>query len=111
MLSELFGGETTYKCLVYLAAMGEGYPLEISRALSISNTQVIRTLNKLEQGDIVVGRDMGRTRLYSLNPNFFVANELKALLNRIIASKPVETESVGPKRRRARKMGRISRAT
>jgi DNA-binding transcriptional ArsR family regulator len=104
MLSELFGGSTTEKCLIYLAAQGEGYPLEISRAFGISNTQVSRTLNKLEQADILIGREAGRTRIYSLNERFFVAKELKALLDRALLNMPLEDqERFFMRRRRPRK--------
>jgi len=107
MLNELFGGETTVKCLVYLVAMDEGYPLEISKAFGISNTQVNRTLNKLEQGEIVIGREVGRTRVYSLNERFFVAKELKALLNRVVANMPLEDqEKYFMRRKRPRKKGK-----
>lgn len=44
MLSELFGSQTTEKCLLYLAALGEGYALEIAQALGIGKSQVFRTL-------------------------------------------------------------------
>lgn len=107
MINELFGGETTAKCLVYLAAMDEGYPLEIAKAYGISNTQVIRTLNKLEQADVLIGREVGRSRVYSLNPRFFVANELKALLNRVVMSMPIEDqEKLFYRRKRPRKKGK-----
>jgi DNA-binding MarR family transcriptional regulator len=101
MLNELFGGETTVKCLMYLTAMGEGYPLEISKAFKISNTQVTRTLNKLEQADILIGREAGRTRIYSLNERAFFAKELKALLNRILANMPIEDQEKYFMRRKA----------
>lgn len=109
MLNELFGGETTEKCLVYLAAMEEGYPLEISKAFGISNTQVIRTLSKLEQADIIIGREVGRTRIYSLNPRFFVAKELKALLDRVVMSIPLaDQEKYFMRRKAPRKKGKLA---
>lgn len=52
MLGELFGSQTTEKVLLYLIAQDKAYSLEIAKAFGISNTQVLRTLNKLEQADI-----------------------------------------------------------
>jgi len=92
MLEELFGSRTTVKCLIYLEAMGEGYPLEISKAYKISNTQVIRTLSKLEQADILMGQEVGRTRIYSFNKRWFLAKELKALLVKVISNMPLEDQ-------------------
>jgi hypothetical protein len=104
MLSELFGSKTTVFCLLHLAAMGEAYPLEISTMYKISNTQVTRTLNKLEQADILIGREMGRTRVYSINSSWFLFKELKALLNKVILNMPIEDqEKYFMKRKRPRK--------
>ena len=107
MINELFGGETTEKCLIYLAAMEEGYPLEISKAFGISNTQVIRTLTKLEQASIIIGKEVGRARIYSLNSRFFVAKELKALLDRVIVNMPLaDQEKYFMRRKAPRKKGK-----
>ena len=104
MLAELFGSQTTEKSLTYIAAQGEGYPLEISKTFKISNTQVIRTLNKLEQADILIGQETGRTRVYSLNKSWYLAKELKALLDKVILSMPIaEQEKYFMKRKHPRK--------
>ena len=92
MLNELFGSETTTKSLIYLAAMGEGYSLEISSTFKISNTQVIRTLTKLEEADILVGQVKGRTRVYSFNTQWLLYKELKALLDKVIRNMPIEDQ-------------------
>ena len=104
MLAELFGSKTTAKCLIYLTAMEAGYPLEISKVFKISNTQVTRTLNKLEQADILIGQEMGRTRVYSFNPSWFLTKELKVLLDKVISNMPLEEqEKYFMKRKRPRK--------
>ncbi len=104
MLEALFGSITTVKSLVYLSAMGEGYPLEIAKTFKISNTQVHRTLDKLEQADILTAAEQGRARIYSLNPRWFLAKELKALLDKVILNMPIEDqEKYFMKRKRPRK--------
>ena len=75
--------------------------MEISKTFKISNTQVIRTLNKLEQADVLLGKEVGRTRVYSLNPRFFVAKELKALLDRVVGNMPLEDQEKYFMRRKA----------
>lgn len=108
MIEELFGSKTTEKCLIYLAAQNEGYSLEISRTFDISNTQVIRTLNKLEQADILIGQEVGRTRVYSLNKKWFLAKELKALLDKVILNMSLdEQEKFFMKRKRPRKKNKL----
>jgi predicted transcriptional regulator len=104
MLNELFGSETTTKSLLYLAAMSEGYPLEISKTFKISNTQVIRTLTKLEQADILFSQATGRTRIYSFNTGWLLYKELKSMLDKVIRNMPLEDqEKYFMKRKRPRK--------
>lgn len=93
MLAILFGSKTTERCLLYLVAQEQGYALEISQAFGISGTQVRRTLEKLEGADIIVGIDRGRTRLYSLNPRWFLFSELKALLKKALMQMPLDQQA------------------
>lgn len=90
MLAELFGSQTTEKCLLFITAMGESYALEISKTFKISNTQVVRTLTKLEQADILVGQDRGRTRIYQLNKAWYLEKELTALLQKALNNIPLD---------------------
>ncbi|WP_374000585.1 winged helix-turn-helix domain-containing protein [Bdellovibrio bacteriovorus] len=107
MLTELFGSKTTEKCLLYLTAQGEGYSLEIAKTFKISNTQVLRTLNKLEQADILTGKDQGRTRIYSMNKSWHLNKELQSLLNKALANIPLDQqEKYFMKRQRPRKKGK-----
>lgn len=94
MLEDLFGSQTAAKCLVYLAAQREGYPLEIAKAFGISNTQVLRTLNRLEQADILVGKNSGRTRLYSLNSSWYLSQELSRLLAKALTQIPLDQQEM-----------------
>lgn len=92
MLAELFGSQTTEKCLLFIGAMGSSYVLEIANAFKISKTQVARTLLKLEQADIVVGQDKGRTRIYTLNKSWFLAKELNTLLQKALSNIPIDQQ-------------------
>ena len=104
MLAELFGSQTTEKCLLFIAAMGESYALEIANTFEISKTQVTRTLVKLEQADILVGQEKGRTRVYVLNKSWYLAKELNALLQKALSNIPLdEQEKYFMKRMRPRK--------
>lgn len=104
MLSSLFGSQTTEKCLLLIAAIGESYTLEIANTFKISKTQVTRTLLKLEQADILVAQEKGRTRIYSLNKSWFLAKELNALLQKALYYIPIdEQKKYFMKRMRPRK--------
>ncbi len=107
MLSELFGSQTTEKSLILIAALGESYALEIANTFEISKTQVARTLNKLEQSDILLGQEKGRTRIYSLNKSWVLAKELNNLLQKALSSLPLdEQEKYFMKRMKPRKKGK-----
>lgn len=104
MLAELFGSKTTEMCLLYLIAQKEGYSSEISKAFRISNTQVNRTLDKLEGTDILIGFNRGRTRVYRLNNRWFLSRELNMLLQKALNQMPRDwQESVFSKRVKPRK--------
>lgn len=104
MLNDLFGSQTTEKCLLLIAAIGESYGLEIANTFKISKTQVTRTLVKLEQADILLGQEKGRTRVYSLNKSWLLAKELNALLQKALSNVPIdEQEKYFMKRMRPRK--------
>ncbi|MES2800952.1 MAG: winged helix-turn-helix domain-containing protein [Bdellovibrionota bacterium] len=104
MLEELFGSKTTEKGLLYIAAMGETYALQLANTFKISKTQVTRTLNKLEQADILIGQEKGRTRVYSFNKSWFLYKELNALLQKALSNMPLDQqEKIFMKRMRPRK--------
>lgn len=94
MIEELFGSNTAEKTLLYLSAVGEGYPAEISRTFKISATQVKRTLERLENADIIVGINVGRTRNYRLNEKWFLATQLKELLDKALLFIPIDEQEL-----------------
>jgi predicted transcriptional regulator len=104
MLKELFGSQTTEKVLLYLVAQSQGYSSEIAAAFAISNTQVLRTLNKLEEADIIVGQSKGRTRIFLLNRKWYLAKELEGLLKKALLQIPLDQQQqYFGKRQKARK--------
>ena len=108
MLAELFGSQTSEKILLYLAAMGEGYASEISGTFKISNTQTQRTLEKLENADILVAVNIGRTRVYSLNDRWVLAEKLKAVLDEALLNIPIdEQKQYFSKRKKPRKKNKV----
>ena len=108
MLAELFGSQTTEKCLLFIAAMSESYALEIAKTFNISKTQVTRSLVKLEQADILIGQEKGRTRIYSLNKSWYLSKELNALLQKALSNIPLDQqEKYFMKRLRPRKKNKV----
>jgi hypothetical protein len=66
-----------------------------------------RQLDKLEAGGVLVSREVGRTRPYSLNPRYPFLKELRNLLGKALSFYPAgEQEELLINRRRPRARGK-----
>jgi len=83
MLSILFGSELRQKILLYLEECGEAYSSELAKNFAASLFAVQSQLKKLEEAGILVSRNAGKTRMYTINPRYFLKTELIALLKKI----------------------------
>ncbi|WP_373004169.1 winged helix-turn-helix domain-containing protein [Sulfurimonas sp.] len=106
MLEVLFGGKTKESVLQYLLAKDEGYIRGIASFYETSSTVVKQQIDKLEQGGVIVGKDIGNIRMYRLNPRYPFLKELISLLERAreayepdLLKKLLENERVRPRRK------------
>lgn len=107
MLSVLFGSELREKILLYIEECGEAYSLELSKNFEASLFAVQNQLKKLEEAGILVSRNAGKTRLYSINPRYFLKAELIALLKKDLEAMPEkEIQEHFRPRRRPRRSGK-----
>lgn len=106
MLKDLFGSSTAEKVLLYIAYTGEGHIRAIAKNFSLSPGQVDRTIKRLEAGGILVAKEVGRTRLFQLNPSLAVKNEIIALADKAISVMGVEERELYVQRRRPRRTGK-----
>jgi hypothetical protein len=103
MMSSPFGSATRTQTLVALALMESSYPRELARLLETAVNNVQSALRSLERDGIVVGRAVGRTRVFQLNPRYFAAGALRALLDKLAGADPDLRERVAALRRRPRR--------
>ena len=103
MMSSPFGSLTRTQTLVALALMESSYPRELARLLETAVNNVQSALRSLERDGIVVARAVGRTRVFQLNPRYFAASALGALLDKLAAADPDLRERVSALRRRPRR--------
>jgi hypothetical protein len=94
--------------LVSLRLLDETYPSELAQLLGIGTYSVQRVLEALEGEGVVVSRLMGRTRIVKLNPRYFAADELGALLWSIGKRDADLQRLLAAKRRRPRRAGKPS---
>jgi hypothetical protein len=103
-MDALFGSASRTTVLVAIGRLGTTYPLELSRVLERLPTEVNRALASLEQTGAVSTRLVGRTRIVELNPRFWAAAELYALLLKLSELPEYERlwKSAGRRRPRAK---------
>src|SRR5437016_1217913 len=82
--SSPFGSLTRTRVLLVLQLLVESYPRELARILDLNLSSVQKGLRSLERDGLVVGRSLGRTRVYQLSPRTFARRELERYLQRLL---------------------------
>lgn len=107
MVESLLGSINRERVLIYLHARNEGYAREISDYYQTSLSQIQKQLERLEVGNVLYSKIVGKTRVYALNPRFPFLGELQALLDKVITFYPVEeAEKLTHHRTRPRRQGK-----
>jgi hypothetical protein len=75
---------------LFLSLRGEGYPREISSYFGSDISPIQNQLEKLENGNILSSKIVGRTRVYTFNPRYPFLKELMALLRKATEFLPEE---------------------
>jgi hypothetical protein len=106
-LKTLLGSENCEQILIYILARGSGYPTEIARFYASSIHPVQEQMEKLEAGNVLSSKTVGRTRVYMFNPRYPFLKELKALLQKALSFYPEQLQKeLTMDRRRPRRMGK-----
>jgi hypothetical protein len=87
-LEGLFGNATAEKVLLYIGVNESAYAKQMADALETPLSVVQKQLRRLELSGVLVSRLIGRTRVFSINPRFAVAVEVRALLKRAFSLLP-----------------------
>jgi hypothetical protein len=107
MLESILGSSSCEKVMMFLHARREGYARQIARFFDTDLTPIQKQLAKLEKGNVLVSRAVGRTRLYSFNPRYPMIDELRALLEKTLQFYPQDMrEHLLMDRRRPRRRGK-----
>ena len=83
-VSSPFGSRTRTRVLISLRLLEQSYARELSRFLRLPVSVVQKGIRSLERDDLIAGRLAGKTRLLQLNPAYFAAAEVQALVNKLI---------------------------
>lgn len=107
MLEPLLGSTHREQVLLYLVARDEGYAREIARFFGAHLDPVQKQLERLEAGGVLTSRAAGRTVLYSINPRYPFAAELRAMLAKALSFHPEDLQArLLLDRRRPRRRGK-----
>lgn len=104
--SSPFGSRSRTRALLALQLLAESYARELARLLESNLSSVQRGLRSLERDGLVVGRAVGRTRLYRLNPRAFARRELERYLERLLEPEAELRGRAARLRRRPRRTGK-----
>ena len=104
--SSPFGGRTRTLVLLALVLLVESFPRELARTLEVSLNGVQQALRGLEKDGLAVGRLVGRTRLYRLNPSYFARKELEDYLRRLAEPESELQGRIAGLRKRPRRAGK-----
>lgn len=107
MLETLFGNQTAERVLLYIANYGEGHTSGIAQTFDLPKSQVRKQLIKLENGGVLVGRNIGNIRMFQINPRCPYKKELESLLKKSLGLlSENEVEKYYRQRRRPRRTGK-----
>jgi hypothetical protein len=108
VLEGIFGNASAEKVLLYLEQYGEGYATAIARTFDdLTLNMAQRQLDRFERAGALVSALKGRTRLYTWNPRYPFAPELRSLLAKALELLPAsERKRYFSERRRPRRAGK-----
>ena len=89
-VDSVVGGRTAAQVLLFLENYGEAHGNQIAATFRVPGSMVQRQLKRLESGGIIVGRTVGRTRLFTWNPRSRTAKNLRLFLRAELESMPEE---------------------
>jgi hypothetical protein len=108
MLESLVGNQTAERVLLYIVNYGEGHTSGIAQVFDIPKSQVRKQLIRLENGGILIGRNIGNIRMFQINPRCPYRNELESLLEKALSLvSEADKEKYYRQRRRPRRTGKV----
>lgn len=110
MLEYLFSNKNVEKILIYLNIHGKANASELSRAFDSSLSPIQKTLQKLEEGGLIVSFLEGKTRVFQWNPRCPFLSEIQSLAKRVYSFFPSDIQKElyqAIKRKRPRRTGKL----
>lgn len=107
MLRPILRTRETEWILLFLASRGSGYAQEIADLFDANYRSVQRQLERLEAGGVLASRQVGKVRLFTINPRYPFRQQLLDLVTEAKRFYPPElAEALEFNRRRPRRKGK-----
>lgn len=107
MIESLVGNQTAERVLLYIVNYGEGHTSGIAQTFDIPKSQVRKQLIRLENGGVLIGRNVGNLRMFQINPRCPYRKELEALIEKVLSLvSAADKEKYYRQRRRPRRTGK-----
>ena len=87
-IDAVFGGRVAGEVVLFLEYYGEAHGHQIARAFDTAPSAVHKQLKRFEAGGLIVGRNVGRTRVFTWNPRSATAKHLRLFLKAELDSPP-----------------------
>src|ERR1700682_3664738 len=102
----LFGSLLRERILKLLVLIDPAYPSQLATLLGAHLISVQNAVAALQDLGVVTSRLVGRTRLVELDPRWYAASELRALLERLVPGGPDIRDIAANVRQRPRRPGK-----
>ena len=89
-----------------MGLLNETYATELARLLDAPLYSVQQILNDLERAGVLASRRMGRTRVFEIDPRFYAATQLRALLLELARAERDLQRAAAARRTRPRRVGK-----
>jgi predicted transcriptional regulator len=107
MLEAVLGSTSAERVLLFIVARGEGYATEIARTFKTDLSPIQKQLERMERDGLLINKQVGRTRVYKLNPRYAFVKEVTQLIDSALAACPQQLrEELLMQRSRPRKVGK-----
>ena len=107
MLEAVLGSTSAERVLLFIVARGEGYATEIARTFDTDLSPIQKQLERMERDGLLINKQVGRTRIYSLNPRYAFVDDVTRLIETAIEACPIALkEELLMQRKRPRKVSK-----
>jgi len=107
MIENIFGNMTAKRVLLHIYHYGEIHASGIAKDYDVSVTPILNQLKRFELSGVLVSKQVGKSRLYLLNPKSPYMNPVKAILKLYYDSLSLEEKQKQfNTRRRPRRKGK-----